>query len=155
MLSYQYRKSHSGDKTILRPSYLHNGISYTGKMASLYWIGALGEKSRSRKMLVENHPIILQFGRRLSSIADKASVQCIIVHQFNTQFSGLGTGRDLSVGHVTLSGQKLRVVIGHFWAAYQKGDTTTNCSYWITLAKNQYLGETFPVEFEMFPLGFK
>ena len=39
MPSYQYRKSHCGDKTILRPSYLHNGISYTGKMASLYWIG--------------------------------------------------------------------------------------------------------------------
>ena len=39
--SYQYRKSHCGDKTILRPSYLHNGISYTGKMASLYWIRAL------------------------------------------------------------------------------------------------------------------
>ena len=36
--SYQYRKSHCGDKTILRPSYLHNGISYTGKMTSLYWI---------------------------------------------------------------------------------------------------------------------
>ena len=32
MSSYQYRKSHCGDKTILRPSYLHNGISYTGKM---------------------------------------------------------------------------------------------------------------------------
>ena len=41
MLSYQYRKSHCGDKTILRPSYLHNGISYTGKMVSLYWIRAL------------------------------------------------------------------------------------------------------------------
>ena len=40
MKSYQYRKSHSGDKTIWRPSYLHNGISYTGKMTSLYWIGA-------------------------------------------------------------------------------------------------------------------
>ena len=26
MLSYQYRKSHCGDKTILRPSYLHNPI---------------------------------------------------------------------------------------------------------------------------------
>ena len=39
--SYQYRKSHCGDKTILRPSYLHNGISYTGKMTSLYWIRAL------------------------------------------------------------------------------------------------------------------
>ena len=41
MPSYQYRKSHCGDKTILRPSYLHNGNSYTGKMPSLYWIGAL------------------------------------------------------------------------------------------------------------------
>ena len=38
MLSYQHRESHSGDKTILRPSYLHNGISYTGQMASVYWI---------------------------------------------------------------------------------------------------------------------
>ena len=41
MPSYQYRESHCGDKTILRPSYLHNGISYTGKMASLFWIRAL------------------------------------------------------------------------------------------------------------------
>ena len=40
MSSYQYRKSHCGDKTVLRSSYLHNGISYTGKMSSLYWIGA-------------------------------------------------------------------------------------------------------------------
>ena len=39
--SYQYRKSHCGDKTILRPSYLHNGISYTDKITSLYWIRAL------------------------------------------------------------------------------------------------------------------
>ena len=31
MPSYQYRKSHCGDMTILRPSYLHNGISYTDK----------------------------------------------------------------------------------------------------------------------------
>ena len=42
MTYYQYRKSHCGDKTILRPSYLHNGISYTGKTTSLYWIGAQG-----------------------------------------------------------------------------------------------------------------
>ena len=39
MPSYQYRKSHYGEKTILQPSYLHNGISYTGKTVSLYWIG--------------------------------------------------------------------------------------------------------------------
>ena len=42
MPSYQYRKSHCGDKTVVRlSSYLHNGISYTGKILSLYWIGAL------------------------------------------------------------------------------------------------------------------
>ena len=34
--SFQYRRSHCGDKTI-RSSYLHNGISITGKMALLYW----------------------------------------------------------------------------------------------------------------------
>ena len=40
MSSYQYRKSHCGDKTVVRSSYLNNGISYTGKTASLYWVGA-------------------------------------------------------------------------------------------------------------------
>ena len=40
--SYQYRKSHCGDKAILRPFYLHNGTFYTGKMTSLYWIRAQG-----------------------------------------------------------------------------------------------------------------
>ena len=38
--SYQHMKFHCRDKTILRPSYLHNGISYTGKTSSLYWIRA-------------------------------------------------------------------------------------------------------------------
>ena len=41
MSSCHYRKSHCGDKTILWPSYLHNGISYTGKITFLYWIRAL------------------------------------------------------------------------------------------------------------------
>ena len=41
MWSYQYRKSHCGDKTVVRSSYLHNGISYTGKMSSLYWTNPL------------------------------------------------------------------------------------------------------------------
>ena len=31
MLSYQYRKSHSGDKVVKRSSYLHNGISCTNE----------------------------------------------------------------------------------------------------------------------------
>ena len=37
-MAYQYRKSHFSDKMIVRPFYLHNGNSYTGKTASLYWI---------------------------------------------------------------------------------------------------------------------
>ena len=37
MSFYPYRKSHCGDKTVVRSSYLHSGIFYTGKMASLYW----------------------------------------------------------------------------------------------------------------------
>ena len=41
MSSYQYRKSHCGDKMVVRSSYLHNEISYAGKMASLYWISSL------------------------------------------------------------------------------------------------------------------
>ena len=41
MSSCQYRKSHCWDKTVIRSSYLHNGISYTGKMISFYWIGPL------------------------------------------------------------------------------------------------------------------
>ena len=41
-LSYHYRKSHCGDNIIWWPSYLHRGISYIGKMTSLYWIRAQG-----------------------------------------------------------------------------------------------------------------
>ena len=40
MSSYQYKKSHCGDKTVVRSSYIHNGIYYTGKTTSLYWIRA-------------------------------------------------------------------------------------------------------------------
>ena len=36
MPAYQYRKSHCGDTTAVGSSYLHNGVSYTGKMKSLY-----------------------------------------------------------------------------------------------------------------------
>ena len=47
MLSYQYRKSHCGDKMVVRSSNLHNEISYIGKMASLYWISPLAVMSFS------------------------------------------------------------------------------------------------------------
>ena len=41
MSSYQYRKSHCEDKTILRSFYLHYGNSYTGKTGSLYWFSPM------------------------------------------------------------------------------------------------------------------
>ena len=56
MTSYQYRKFHCGDKTILRPSYLHIGISYTDKTTSLYWIRALPTSHYPNKpMLTKFH----------------------------------------------------------------------------------------------------
>ena len=55
MSSYQYRKPHCGDKTILRPIYLHNGIPYTGKMISLYWIRA--QYSPSVSLVSDTEPI--------------------------------------------------------------------------------------------------
>ena len=43
MFSYQYKKSHCGDKTIIRSSYLHNGISYAGKMTCSCWNSYAGK----------------------------------------------------------------------------------------------------------------
>ena len=51
MSSYQYRKSHCGDKTVVRLSYLHNGISYTGKMTSLYWFSPLVNMLKAKSIL--------------------------------------------------------------------------------------------------------
>ena len=65
-------KSHCGNKTILRPFYLHKGISYTGKTTSLYWIrlqmAVLSEKSKWHLM-----PALCRFqaiihGKFLSSL---------------------------------------------------------------------------------------
>ena len=44
MSSYQHRKPHCGDTTILRPPHLHIVIFYTGKMIFVYSIGALLSK---------------------------------------------------------------------------------------------------------------
>ena len=58
-LSYQYRKSHCGDKTVVRSFYPHNGISYTGKMTSLYWVSPLHVVSNvSRLILNKQSPVL-------------------------------------------------------------------------------------------------
>ena len=41
LIQYKNRKSNFGDKSVIRSSYFHNGISYTGKNTSMYWIRAL------------------------------------------------------------------------------------------------------------------
>ena len=41
MSSYKYKNSYRGDKTILQPFYLHNGIPYTGETTHLHWIRLL------------------------------------------------------------------------------------------------------------------
>ena len=52
MSSYQYRKSHCGDKTVVRSSYLQNEISFTGKMTSLYWIRAQAPCANIMKVIL-------------------------------------------------------------------------------------------------------
>ena len=56
MSSYQYRESHCGDKTIFRPSYLHNGISYIGIKKSSYWYrkSHCGDKTILRPSYLHN-----------------------------------------------------------------------------------------------------
>ena len=43
MASYHYREAHYKDEAVVRPSHLHNGNSYTGKMASSYWSSPLNK----------------------------------------------------------------------------------------------------------------
>ena len=66
--SYQYRKSHCGDKTVVRSSYLHNGISYTGKMASLYWISTHISSDRNKTVV---RPSVLFFIMWISTLVKR------------------------------------------------------------------------------------
>ena len=70
MSSYQYRKSHCLDKTILLPSYLNNGISYTGKMTSLYWIGALEDMGQEQKSIYIHEKQKESYGADMISSTD-------------------------------------------------------------------------------------
>ena len=79
MSSYQYRKSHCGDKTVVRSSYLHNGNSYIGKMSSLYWIGAL---MFSRVYVIKMANTCLQsFHLKKRVILKTCQLKCISIPQ--------------------------------------------------------------------------
>ena len=83
MTSYQYRKSHHGDRTILRPSYLHNGISYTGKMTSLYWIKA--QADRKMVLLTAVYQIFHYCDVIMDTIAPQITSLMIV---YSTVYSG-------------------------------------------------------------------
>ena len=53
--SYQYRKPHCGDKMSLWLPPFHNGSSYTGKIASLYWMRA--QHTEYDKSLLHSLPL--------------------------------------------------------------------------------------------------
>ena len=53
-MSYQYRECHCGDKMAIRLSYLHGGISYTGKMTCFYWTRAHMLKSWNRWVITSH-----------------------------------------------------------------------------------------------------
>ena len=98
---------------ILRTSYLHNGVSYTGKMTSLYWIKALtpcGIRALAKIVLthwgrvthicVGNLAIIgsdngLSPGRRQAIIWTKAGI--LLIGTLGTNFSDISLNRNLYI----------------------------------------------------------
>ena len=67
-----YRKSHCGDTTVVRSSYLHNGISYTGKMTSSYWISR--QNAVTARQFRTQQPTVKQ--RKISFGAYKIQWRC-------------------------------------------------------------------------------
>ena len=70
------RCRHTGDKTVVRSTYLHNGIFYTGKISFLYVVGAPEItnypmlRADSRFWLVNNREIWSRISRLTSSAWD-------------------------------------------------------------------------------------
>ena len=83
MSSYQYRKSHCGDKTVVRSSYLHNGISYTGKMASLYWFSPqVPDVTKYKTILVDIQGVVFMEGSA-QNCSNSSHCSFALNHQYN------------------------------------------------------------------------
>ena len=87
MLSYQYRKSHCGDKTAVRSSYLHNGISYTGILVCV------------SKLTIISSDNGLSPGRSQAIIWTSAGI--LIMRPLGTNFS------EILIGNQTFSFKKI------------------------------------------------
>ena len=66
---YQYRKSHCGNKTIVRSSYLHRWISYTGNMASNS--NSWYNKEFEFEFIILNQPSALPFLHHCYALSNK------------------------------------------------------------------------------------
>ena len=73
---------------ISRLSYLHNGISYTGKMALLYWIKA---QAGPNKVITRPQPTIEPQWLKspMALLGEAIAGKLIITWQCNTPFIGL------------------------------------------------------------------
>ena len=87
MPSAQYMNSLCGDKVVLLPSYLHNGISFTVNTTSLYWIRAQGwTKLASWQISIFSDPlaiIALAVMKELLYGAMCLEVRRLLVYMFN------------------------------------------------------------------------
>ena len=75
--SYQYRKSHCGDRTVVKSSYLRNGISYTGKMTSLCWSSPLAASFIGGGGPTVIHPICCRLFAVLFKTGNNRPQNCI------------------------------------------------------------------------------
>ena len=112
--SYQYRKSHYGDKTILPPSYLHIRISYTDKTTYLYWIRAQ-----------DIFPIIIGSDLVTNTRLASCLTQCCTHTGWNVLLSDSSTSQS-SWGTLLVSSQfDMYIVLAHFvYAETWKNDKT-------------------------------
>ena len=123
MTSYQYRKSHCEDKTILRPSYLHNGISYTGKITSLYWIKALVSNNVDvRLVLSQTQPgfHLVDYGGKLDAILEvwKVKVDMSASKQLRLEKVLTMSGAKYLLAHVVTHHHTLDFELGMYAEAY-------------------------------------
>ena len=83
-MSYQYWKSHCGNKIVLKWYDLHYGISYPGKMTYSYWISL--QVSKSNNIYLECPPYCYVFFQGSYGIVKLAYNEEDDVHYVSTRF---------------------------------------------------------------------
>ena len=82
-------KSHCGDKTVAISSYLNNGISYTGKMASLYWTYLLYAKTHLQARYITRWRHMVVMASRIANHSTICWTVCSGIHKRTCQSTAL------------------------------------------------------------------